>query len=195
MNNFYVITPELNMNYCGIYDMPGALDAHPDNYYPAAGIRVDGSFPKEYAMSNDVPGIKIADLIQNALNYFMVSGRMKSLLEKYANAEIQFIRFTLLNHKGRKASDDCYIVNVIDTIDCVDTDRTEGEKDPVNKGRYMFLERLFLDHDKIDSECNIFRIASFPKVIVVREGLKQHLEQEGITCAEFSVMGSEIYIE
>ena len=135
------------------------------------------------------------DVIRNAVRYLMISGRVKSLLEEHATAEIEFLRFTLLDHQGQVASDDCYLANVLGTVDCVDMERSEGTVGETRKGvRFERLTRLHLRDEAVDPQRNIFRITPMPAVIVVREDLKAALEDVQITGAEFFPMGAEVRI-
>ena len=87
-------------------------DSYPDGY--------------KFSMSKDMPGIRVPDIINNALGYWMISKKLKELLEHNAAAEIEFLRFTLLNHKRRVSSDRCFIANLVGAVDCVDRERTVG---------------------------------------------------------------------
>src|ERR1700674_2768198 len=104
MTEYFVLGRDLNADNCAIYENPGNL---PNRHYPSRGIRMGDSYPDGYkfSMSKGMPGIRIPDIINNALGYVMISARLKELLEKHATTEIESLRFTLLNHKRRVTSD------------------------------------------------------------------------------------------
>jgi hypothetical protein len=190
---YFVIGRDLSPENCAIYEDPGEL---PNRHYPARGIRMGNSYPDGYKfpMSKDVPGLRVPDIINNAMGYFMISAKLKELLEQCATTEVEYLRFTLLNHKGRVASDQCFIANLIGTVDCVDVERTVGRPDVLNPGEYSRIKNLFLLEDKIDPDLKLFRIASLPSVLVIREDLKNDLDSAGITGANFVAMGGKLVI-
>jgi hypothetical protein len=167
--------------YCGVLQRPSEMAVKSP---PAKGIRAGDRYegPQRFQMAPEIPGILVPDVIRN-------------VLEEHATAEIEYLPFNLLDHKGRVASDDCYLGNVLGTVDCVDMERSEGTVGETRKGpRFERLTKLFLREDAIDPERNIFRIAPMPPVIVVREDLKAALEEAEITGAEFFPMGAEVRI-
>jgi hypothetical protein len=146
----------------------------------------------EFAMTKKEKGIRIADVIPNACGYFMVSARMKDLLEQHAQVEIELLRFTLLNHKGKVASDDCYIANVIGMVDCVDMGQTQGTPNPMRAGRFMYLRRLVLDEARIPPDRRLFRTRAVPEVLIIRDDLKQVFEREQVTGPTYPPVGSDV---
>jgi hypothetical protein len=189
--DYFIITTELGDNDCAIWELPEKMTKP---HMPAVGVRMDDEFSNglAFSMTKDVAGIQISDVIDNALAFLMGSKKLKELLAKHALADIEYLQFTLLNHKGRVASKDCFIMNVIGTVDCVDKDRTEGETSSLTPERYTEIERLFLDDDKINPDLKIFRITSMPELIIVREDLKEKIEEEQITGVAFVGMGEEL---
>jgi hypothetical protein len=164
---------------------------------PARGKRAGDRYQdgQKFQMAPGIPGTEVPDVIRNAVRYLMVSARMKALLEEHATVEIEFLRFTLLDHGGQVARDDCYLANVLGTVDCVDMERSEGTVGETRKGvRFERLTKLYLREDAIDTQRNIFRITPMPAVIVVREDLKAALEEAQITGVEFFPMGAEVRI-
>lgn len=191
MKRYSIFSTEGNPKYCAIYDLPDDLK---DPAGPAEGERVgsDHVDGQEFRMAKEVKGIQVPDVIDNALGYLMVGERMRDLLKAHATAEIEFLRFKLLNHKGRVASDRCYIINVLGTVDCVDLDRTEGTPHAILEGQLGRITRLFLDEKRIPKELNLFRISSRPRVLIIRDDLKKAVEKEGITGVGYLELGEAV---
>jgi hypothetical protein len=197
MKNYFIFHPDFSKEeYCHVWDYPKGF---PSLHKPGEGERMGAEFPlgQKFDMASEVPGIQIADVIPNTLGYFMVSAKLKELLAKHATADIEFLRFTLINHKGRVASEDCYIVNVIGVTDWMDYDRSLGTKiESAAFGRRIeYLRRLYLQDDKINPDINIFRISAMPKLMIVREDLKARIEEGGMTGGRFYGMGTKVSIE
>ncbi|NVJ00130.1 hypothetical protein HV824_18640 [Myxococcus sp. AM009] len=160
-SDFYILEWLVLDGYCAIFSVPEGM---PKIHKPARGIRMGAEYPDglRFNMTKQEPGLKIADVIPNAVNYFMVSKRMKELLMQHSGAEIEFLRFVLLNHRGRVANEDCYIANVVGMQDCVDMEKTEGDPDPLKPDRFMYLRRLLLQEDKVPPGAKLFRTAAAP---------------------------------
>ncbi|WP_253986155.1 imm11 family protein [Pyxidicoccus xibeiensis] len=166
----------------------------PDIYKPAEGVPTGTLFSSglKFNMAAEVKGFRIPDVIDNAVGYFMVSERMKSLLEK-ARADVEYIRFILLNHKGRVASDQCYIVNVLGTRDWADMSRCEGRTSAVDKHRsFARLKRLVLKDEEVDPSVDLFRVQAMPQLMILRSDFKDYLQKEGITGARFHEVGAPV---
>jgi hypothetical protein len=191
---YFILYHQKADRYCGILKRPADMQFKAP---PARGKRAGDRYQdgQKFQMAPEIPGTEVPDVIRNAVRYLMVSARMKSLLEEHATAEIEFLRFTLLDHQGQVAKDDCYLANVLGTVDCVDMERTEGTVGETRKGvRIERLRKLYLRDEAVDPGRNIFRIAPMPAVIVVREDLKAALEAAQITGAEFFPMGADVRI-
>ncbi|HYO67841.1 MAG TPA: DUF1629 domain-containing protein [Archangium sp.] len=197
MMSYFILRSDVtNGMYCQIWKLPSEL---PKFHRPARGIPMGDEYPTgvKFQMAPEVRGSLIGDVIPNAINYLMVSSRMKQLLARHATAEIEFLRFTLLSHKGRIASEDLYIVNVIGTQEWADMERSMGARvtTPEGERKFEHLRRLYLKDGEIDPHINIFRVSAMPKLVLVREDLKTLFDNEGITGAVFHPMGTKVDIQ
>ena len=189
--DYFILRSEVLDGYCAIFLTPTGM---PDIYKPATGVRMGDAYPPglRFQMAKEEKGLKIADVIPNALGYFMVSARMKNLLEQHSGVEIEFLRFTLINHRGRVASEDCYIANVIGSQDWVDAEKSEGARKAGNSSRFLFLRRLVLDDQKVNPEVRLFRTVAVPRLPIVRQDFKDLMEREGMTGLTFYPVGAEV---
>jgi hypothetical protein len=119
---------------------------------------------------------------------------MKALLERDATAVIEFLQFSVVNHKGRVAAKDCYIANVIGVQDCVDVDKTEGTRDEFYEDQFRRVERLVLRPSAIDPELNLFRIDRMPSLLIARQDLVDKIAEAGMTGGSFTPVGEEVEI-
>lgn len=193
-SSYSILRDELDDRYCGIWDY---LDEFPDIENPAEGIPMRDTFPAgvRFQMARETPGLLIADVINNALGYLMVSAKGKAFLEAHAKAPIEWLRFTLLNHKARVASDDCWIANVLGTVDCVDLHRTKGEMSAVDPDEFMNITWLVLDPQRIPPDRNLFRIASLPSVMIVRDDLRKAMEAAPLTGVTFLELDADVDLD
>jgi hypothetical protein len=148
--------------------------------------------PVSFRMTSKEPGIQVPDVIRNAVSYLMVSESMKELLEANSKgATVEYLPFVLLNHKKRVAAERCFIVNVIDTVDCGDRANSEGPETPVHPGELFMPSRLAILEKKIPEDVNLFRSALFPAGIWVRDDLRTIIEAAKMR-VRFIASGEEI---
>jgi uncharacterized protein DUF1629 len=192
--SYSILRDDLDDRHCGIWDY---LDEFPDIENPAEGIPMGDTFPDgvRFQMARETPGLLIADVINNAFGYLMVSAKGKAFLEANAKVPIEWLRFTLLNHKARVASDDCWIANVLGTVDCVNLHHTKGEVSAVDPGEFMNITRLVLDPQRIPPDRSLFRIASLPSVMIVRDDLRRAMESAPLTGVTFLELDADVDLD
>ncbi|QSQ26648.1 hypothetical protein JY651_17690 [Pyxidicoccus parkwayensis] len=195
MRHFILQHDATNQVYCQIWKLPDDL---PRSHRPARGIPMGSEYPADlkFQMAPEARGNQIADVIPNALNFLMVSNRVRHLLSQHSKANIEFLRFILLNHKGRVASDELYIANVLGTREWADMERSMGARVTTLEGTREFehLRRLYLKDGEVDPDVGVFRISAMPKLVLVHEELKRLLESEGVTGAVFHPVGTKVDI-
>jgi hypothetical protein len=175
--DYSLLRPPLEDWYCGLYELPGSIK---NSVLPSRGESIVGLFDdvRDYRMSKQVRGIQVPDVIENTFSFLMVSERMKKLIETNAiGARIEYVRFRLINHKGRVAADPCFIVNVLGTIDCADRSKSVGVETAIYKGEYSIARKLLLVDGRLPKDSNIFRTALFPSGVWVRSDLRKAMEQ------------------
>lgn len=146
----------------------------------------------KYRMDPDFDGIKVSDFINSGFPWFMVTEKAKQIIEDNATVEIEYMPFTLLNHKGRVAAENCYMLNVIGQVDCVDRDKTEATDSFFTQGEFDTIRKLYLLEDKIPADKNLFRLWAKPSILIVRRDLKEVFEREGLTGVEYLNMGDKV---
>ena len=158
---------------------------------------MDHRYPDDvrFQMDRMFPGIVVPDIITNVFNYCLVSSNLKTILKKEASAEIEFLLFILINHKGRIADKECYIANVIGTEDCVDASKTVALESKLRPGAFSWLTRLFLDNQKINPEAKLFRLHQMPNIMIIRSDLRDVLNEHGIRGVKYIAMGQECALQ
>lgn len=188
MTVYWILKEPAGSEYCAIYGAPEMRNFA----RPARGKSMGDTYSEvDFKMTDQVRGLKVPDVINNALDYLMVSQPMKDLIEANVTSPIEFLPFRLLNHKGRVAAERCYIVNVLGTIDCGDTARIEGTPNPMRPGVYFSVNRLFIDPDKVPADARMFRVTQVPALILIRDDLKQVFEA-GKMKAGYGVLGEPL---
>jgi len=144
--------------------------------WPAeASAAMDPDFPKDLGLADSLDGA----------NFVVISGKVKQLLQQEAPGKIEFLPIKIINHKGRVASDDYFVLNPLETVDCIDKEASSVELDSLNKDMIDMCAQLVLKEDVIPPELKVFRTKYWRGRILIRRDLAQKMEQAGLTCLNF----------
>ena len=191
---YFILETKKTSENCTIDESPEPLDS--EQWRIAKGERMGEHYSPtvQLQMDKQHKGLGTPDFIHNTLHLPMVSKKLRALLETEADAEIEYLQFSLLNHKGRPVEQEFYIANIIGTQDCVDRVKTEARESALKPGKYSGLFKLLLDQSRIDPKSKLFRISAKPTVLIIRSDLRAVLEHNGITGMRFIAMGEECMI-
>jgi hypothetical protein len=133
------------------------------------GARIGDEYPQDAKvyMSQENPGIKLSDVLGNTKNFLMVSRDLKEVVEKHCGDKVEYLPFTLYDHRKRVYSKDYFILNPLGTFDCLDLRKSDivwGESDP---DRIVRIEEHVLDRRKVEDAPQLFRIDRHPTAYVL----------------------------
>jgi len=140
-----------------------------------AAAAMDPDFPKDLALADSLYGA----------NFLVISGKAKQLIEQETTDKIEFLPMKIINHKGRVASQDYFVVNPLDIVDCIDKDASSVEFNPINKDMISGCAQLVLKENVIPKELKIFRTQFWRGRILIRRELARKMEEAGLTCMNF----------
>jgi hypothetical protein len=92
---------------------------------------------------------------------------------------IEYLPFTLINHKGRIHSTDYFIVNPIGALDCLDKQASTIEY--MEDGRIIAVISYVLDPNKLTDAPDLFRIKEWPRKYVISERLASAFTESNFT--------------
>ncbi|RKH19969.1 MULTISPECIES: imm11 family protein [Corallococcus] len=141
------------------------------------GERVGSLYPEDARvyMSEDSPGIKLSPLLGNTRNTLIVSNELRAVIEKHCTNEIEYLPFTLYDHRKRSFNSDYCIVNPIGTFDCVDFQASEvlwSDKTPTKP---LTIKKHVLDRKKVERAPQLFRADKDPMTYVLRYELAKEI--------------------
>lgn len=115
----------------------------------------------------------------------IVTAHLGSLLVGAAPGDVELVP---VNVEGERA--DYHILNVVTCLDCIDPDRTDGERWTIEDGRPEKIGQYSMIIDlKLDPGCvkgpRIFRVEGWEVVIAVTEDIRTLLERAGVSGARF----------
>jgi hypothetical protein len=112
----------------------------------------------------------------------VVSGRLKEQIAAADSAgQIEFLPVTILNHKGRVASEDYFFLNPVGSVDCIDIEKSGVEWNDIDDTVISSFEQLVLKEDAVPPGVALFRPLHGTKTILVSRSLADRLETDGLT--------------
>lgn len=126
-------------------------------------------------MSTDYLGKKLASFLRNVSSLIIVEARLKDALQA-TGVPMECLPFTLINHKGRVASRDYFIVNLLGSFDCLDLSRSVMKWDS-DTGKLIDIKKLVLDPKKLEQAPPIFRVKEDPIRVLLSGTLVQALKE------------------
>lgn len=174
------------------------IDTSPEGFgthdhLPALGKPASPHYPADARISleEEYPGMELASVIGNTQNYFIANQAVRAEVERLTDgAEIEYLPFTLINHKGRVHSTDYVIINPLGTFDCLDLNASTVTY--TSDGDVLKVEKAVLSREKVEDAPALFRISEEAAMYVLREDLARACYERGFTnvfLTELSVTG------
>jgi len=164
---------------CKILEVKGVEDAFelteggarsqgwPDDAFCA----MDPRRPKDVALADSLFGATV----------LVVSSRVKAFLENAGCNNVEYLPVAIVNHKGRTAAHDYFIINPQDVCECIDIDRSGVKWNALDPDSISLCTSLVLREQVIPARWKIFRLHRWRKLVVIRRSLA-----EAMVAADFS---------
>ena len=145
-------------------------------YMMATGKPAAQEYPGDakWSMTAKYPGIKVASIIDNTARLVVAHRDVKDVFVA-TGVPMECFPFTLYDHKGRVASTDHFIVNVLGTFDCLNLQKSEIDYSKTYPDKILGIDRYVLDPRKLEHAPDIFRIKEDPYAVVLSHRLVDQL--------------------
>jgi hypothetical protein len=189
--NFLVWKTKVEANYCNlsllenveeIYDLYNGQEL--EAWQAEALFKMDNNHPK---------GVKLIDNVSNLGDLIVVSKPLRDFLGTMDVGFTQFLPVSIIDHKGRIASRDYFVVNPNRVIDCIDLDLSVVEWNDIDPELIADWETLVLDENRIPEGLSIFRLKFSPRKVLIYRSLAESIATQGFTGIRF-VEPSEVYV-
>lgn len=148
-----------------------------DGFPASAHFEMDKRYPRQ---------VKLADSISNLEGMPVVSSRLKALLESRKPPAVELLRVSIINHKGRDAGAEYFIVNPLCVIDCIDKEKSEIKWNAIKPDKISGCLKLVLDLGAAGDDVLLFRPKHLEKIVAVRRDLADAITDGGFTGVNFT---------
>ena len=141
--------------------------------FPSGGVmRFSPNFPDQ---------IRILDFVSNTLGLLVVSVKVRRILEKLGADNCEFLPVQLHDHKGRVASQEHAVLNLLGSQDVIDMERSRYDLNPLDPGQIMSIEHLVLKPNGIDPKALLFRAKTMMMQYFLHPSVEEAFTREGVT--------------
>jgi hypothetical protein len=153
-----------------------------DSFELKRGVSRAQGFPSTASFSMDPAhkkAVKLGDNLYTLENVLVISKPLKEFLESRKPLETEFLPVSIINHKGRLASPDYFIVNPLSVQDCINKSKSTLDWNPIEKDLIASCEVLVLDTARIDPRYVMFRPRFMPTVVLLRRDVAEAAQGAG----------------
>ncbi|MFD2909212.1 Imm43 family immunity protein [Flavobacterium ardleyense] len=117
----------------------------------------------------------------------------KKFADFFKDLNLQFINITIIDKQGN-SNNDYYILNVLDVVSCMDSEKSIVEIKKYGSANIMTIKKLYIIPDSLNN-LSIIRMEEKKSYIIITEEFKKRCEEAGLKGVEFIEEGHSIYTE
>lgn len=143
-------------------------------------------------MDREWPGMQLAGVLGNTSSLLVVHVKFKEIIERFMKPQevIEFLPLAIINHKGRVASRDYFLVNPVGTLDCLDYKKSAVDR--MKDGRVIGVDKFVLSKKKIAWEPALFRPLEAPTEYIINGKITTAFKESGFPDRNVFVESLEI---
>jgi len=164
--------------WCVLDDVPVGIGVAYSRLVKGRAVGSDYPADAEIHMSPGEEGIKVGGLIGSTKSFLIVRRDVKEVIEAACEgAEVEYLPFRLIDHKGRIHSSDYFIINPIGSWNCLDPEASAityfEDTDKV-----LRIDRMVIDSALAEPAPMLFRLKQAPTKYVVKQELADRLREK-----------------
>ena len=182
--NFYSLETGGDLNdpaLCFIAQPPEGMTR--GNQRMGLGKPVRKLFPQnaQIRLLEEHPGIKLPGYLGNQPGYLIFSSAGRAVIQRLCpKQKIEYLNFTLVNHKGRVHSTDYCIVNPLGSFDALN-EIASTIKYAQDDGRILSVAEVVLDSVKLENAPHLFRLKHKPILYVLSQALRDAFAEANVS--------------
>ncbi|PTL83425.1 imm11 family protein [Vitiosangium sp. GDMCC 1.1324] len=146
-----------------------------------------GSAGLSSAMNPESPTeLRLLDNVHNTDGILVVSERLHAFLDARGLTHVEYLPMTILDHEGRVASKDYWVVHPIEPVDAIDMEASGCKMSRIKKTRIQSMERLVLRPEAIPAGRELFRLQGLWGVTLVSQPLADAITAAGFTGVDWT---------
>lgn len=137
------------------------------------GERLGKGYPKnaKIYMNEENQGIKLSAMLGNSQNRIIVNRDVKKVVEKHCGDAVEYLPFTLYDHRRRPYSKDYFILNPLGTYACLDLKKSKIEWSKDDPKELIHIHTHVVDRSKLKGLPQLFRLDLEPLTYLLQYDL------------------------
>jgi len=170
--------------YCGLESLENVPAAHEIQF----GKPRLTNFPKDahYKMSKEFKKqIALADNLWGPGGDRVISAKLRAFVEARVPMGVEFLPVSIINHKGKLASSEYFILHPVLIIDCVDQESSKFTWNPINREAIGTCSQLVFNLGQIPDNALVWRPRHLEQDVFVQRRLADDIVAGGFTGVYF----------
>lgn len=183
MNSYVAWLPNSQPNFCNLGALNGVenpLDLRKGvrmtDWPSGANLHMDPNYPKN---------VELPDNVRNQPDAIVVSTRLKEFLESKDLINTEYLPVQIVNHKGKLAADDYFLLNFYKQQDCIDKDNSDLMWNPIDSTLIAACKNLVIDEAAVEAGAFLFPLAHFVQTKLIRRDIADAIVQQGFSGVRF----------
>lgn len=152
------------------------------------GIPVAPRFPKDayFEMDERYPkDIALADTLKNLDHMAVISRRVRDFLAQKIRKDVEFLKVSIKNHKGRTEPSEYFVFSPLQIIDCIDKKASTIQWNKINPDMMSAVTNMSLVPGAIPDDLLCFRPRHLEEEVMIRADLAEELRNQKFTGLRF----------
>ncbi|RKH12958.1 hypothetical protein D7Y13_25840 [Corallococcus praedator] len=175
-----------------VVDLPDKVE---DYFYLSDGVPMASYLPPTTELSlYEEAGDMFTDFIDNPDCVLYVSQRVREVLASrgLVGEAVELLPFVLLDKRGRRVRESYAIANPLVSVPCLDFERSKYRRRVGRANELAEVNRLHLREDSLPDDAQLFRVAEYTEMMVLRSDLLEAFQQAGLTGLAVHPVGTPI---
>ncbi len=174
MSDFVIWSTEIKPQFTTV----GGLANVPDPHELKRGVSRIRGFPEDASFKMDPKrpkAVQLPDNVHNLPGLVLVSKKLKELIEAAKPSKVEYLAVKIIDHKGRAAAAEYFIVNQVGLQDCIDPGKSKVTWNKIEPEMISSCGKLVIDESRIEGKLTLLRPKHLPTVVLVRRSLADQL--------------------
>jgi hypothetical protein len=134
------------------------------------------------AMNPESPDdLMLLDNVHNTDGILVASPRLRAFLGERNLADVEYLPISILDHKGRVAAPDYFVIHPVAPVDAIDADASLCKMSRIKKDRIQSMKKLALRPDAIPADRKLFRLKGLWNVALVSRPVADAISAAGFS--------------
>ncbi|RYZ43712.1 MAG: hypothetical protein EOO71_02315 [Myxococcaceae bacterium] len=190
--SYFTVAHSLDERAIQVHDLPDMVE----HYYRLTDVVPVGDlFPPSTVLSvHPRSGDMLTDFIDNSDAMLEVSANAREVLmaQGLGEGSAEYLPFTLHDKQGRVVKEQYFVVNLLRSVACFDLEKSRYKTYPKKPDKIYGIRSIYLREDRIAPDASLFRLAEYPRFIIIRSDLVEAIQKAGLVGLRVLPLGADV---